>query len=261
MERNYVVEHCMTCLFWYVESLSPGEAADLQSAFIRKPVVLGENPQIMNPGFHQPLQMASLAGDARRAQIFYESNKRTRTQRNLEILKANSDKQARYRQWFQDYNDYLRSLGADQERPFIVEVSKRRTTINNFFREARSPFQDSTCTICQEDLEPEVVGADQLTVNMARFIACGHIFHHACIESWLCSDGNPRCPICRREYSIVCNYGYDDPVQRFFPADRIYRQVSGYIPFPRNGRGGKGITHIAPILGEPNNLDSDIFLH
>ena len=48
-----------------------------------------------------------------------------------------------------------------------------------------TPYEDSHCTICQEDI---------LAVN-TRIRHCGHSFHSHCIHEWF--GMNPRCPVCR----------------------------------------------------------------
>ena len=48
------------------------------------------------------------------------------------------------------------------------------------------------CSICLD--EPE----------QCSQLKCGHIFHKKCINKWF--QSSKTCPVCRRDYSMNCNY-------------------------------------------------------
>ena len=54
-----------------------------------------------------------------------------------------------------------------------------------------------TCSVCLEDLVPPIKPSDE----KIRALACGHVFHHPCIDPWDKSNNN--CPICRRVIDIT----------------------------------------------------------
>ena len=50
------------------------------------------------------------------------------------------------------------------------------------------------CTICLCRYRPGVV--------VARSSSCPHVFHSACIETWLLRQDDPVCPCCRRDFLV-----------------------------------------------------------
>lgn len=46
----------------------------------------------------------------------------------------------------------------------------------------------NTCSIC----------IDEIADGSGHELACGHVFHPACLITWLCR-GNPSCPTCRHD--------------------------------------------------------------
>ncbi|NRA92440.1 MAG: hypothetical protein HRU26_07095, partial [Psychroserpens sp.] len=60
------------------------------------------------------------------------------------------------------------------------------------FRSIQMPNSES-CSICLESFKE--------TVDRVRILSCYHVFHSACIDSWLTSHS--RCPLCRQQVKIL----------------------------------------------------------
>jgi hypothetical protein len=73
-----------------------------------------------------------------------------------------------------------------ESEPSVIRVLSRTTEL--FVYQAQET-QSSTelCSICRNGLVHGEI--------CRRVRACGHFFHHACIDSWL--DRNQTCPVCR----------------------------------------------------------------
>ncbi|CAL1414306.1 unnamed protein product [Linum trigynum] len=50
------------------------------------------------------------------------------------------------------------------------------------------------CPICRE-------GIFQSQENTGKRVPCGHVYHAACISSWLSNSGDGSCPLCRASIS------------------------------------------------------------
>ena len=49
---------------------------------------------------------------------------------------------------------------------------------------------DCSCPVCMDDMD----------VQTARKLKCGHVFHMDCIQRWLCTrEGSRKCPVCRAD--------------------------------------------------------------
>ncbi|KAL2070642.1 hypothetical protein VTL71DRAFT_13668 [Oculimacula yallundae] len=203
---------------------------------------LGENPKVINPDFQSGWEIREMALNARAEQTHYDLT--TRTQKELQEVAESRQFYERRLGWFRARDNFY---GPPHFRPnpHVIFALARTTTPDVFFVEAQRPFQYTTCTICQEVLTPEVeAGNFEVPVNMVRELDCGHLFHHVCLETWLVSDDNPRCPVCRSQYNVLCAYPHTKPVWRFYPNENMYHQISGHVPFPSTGRGGKGFNHL-----------------
>ncbi|CAI0543525.1 unnamed protein product [Linum tenue] len=49
------------------------------------------------------------------------------------------------------------------------------------------------CPICREGFPPQE--------NTGKRVPCGHVYHAACISSWLSNSGDGSCPLCRASIS------------------------------------------------------------
>ncbi|KAK1376183.1 Potyviral helper component protease-interacting protein 1 [Heracleum sosnowskyi] len=60
-----------------------------------------------------------------------------------------------------------------------------------------NPFAKMICTICFEDLKPNVEDLQSISI-------CGHVFHELCIQQWFeyCTNGKKKnCPVCKQTCS------------------------------------------------------------
>ena len=76
---------------------------------------------------------------------------------------------------------------ASEELPFYT-ISQNDIP----FRSIQMPNSES-CSICLESFKE--------TVDRVRILSCCHVFHSACIDSWLTSHS--RCPLCRQHVRIA----------------------------------------------------------
>jgi hypothetical protein len=72
-----------------------------------------------------------------------------------------------------------------------------RYTEQGVYDENFAEYEESSCCICLEDFKTAVQG----TIGITKVKRCGHMFHTACIKSWLTSSKtiltkDPRCPLC-----------------------------------------------------------------
>jgi len=73
-----------------------------------------------------------------------------------------------------------------EDPPYIVlgdRISFRSIQMSN----------SEPCSICLEPFKE--------TVDLVRILSCGHVFHSACIDSWL--TAHSRCPLCRQQVRIA----------------------------------------------------------
>lgn len=55
------------------------------------------------------------------------------------------------------------------------------------------------CAICLEELPNDLNFSCSACDKTAEILRCGHVFHEACINTWVSSGGNDVCPICRKK--------------------------------------------------------------
>lgn len=55
------------------------------------------------------------------------------------------------------------------------------------------------CAICLEELPEGLNFSCSDCDSAAKILRCGHVFHEACIDTWVSSGGNNGCPICRKK--------------------------------------------------------------
>ena len=60
------------------------------------------------------------------------------------------------------------------------------TLFKDFLKDFHTEIYTS-CSICLEEFKLE---------ESIRVTNCNHIFHHKCIEEWICKS--PTCPLCRK---------------------------------------------------------------
>jgi RING/U-box domain-containing protein len=80
--------------------------------------------------------------------------------------------------------------GADQltpSGPTLAEIFRSRFRPARFGRRRPGPAATPDCRVCLVRFEAEAV------VNR---LPCGHVFHRACLETWLDYD-HATCPLCR----------------------------------------------------------------
>ena len=66
-----------------------------------------------------------------------------------------------------------------------LRTLRESSTIHNF---SELDTNQETCSICRESFDES---------SIVRKLACGHIFHIACVDEWF--ESNIRCPLCRQD--------------------------------------------------------------
>ncbi|KAK8112937.1 hypothetical protein PG984_013463 [Apiospora sp. TS-2023a] len=86
-----------------------------------------------------------------------------------------------------DQHQSFHNMWPDQPRPHSLRARLWRMIRRHRHNggEEEPPMSPSTCSICTEDFRQ----GDKL-----RNLACGHLFHPACIDPWLC-DRSRTCPL------------------------------------------------------------------
>ncbi|CAI0387082.1 unnamed protein product [Linum tenue] len=86
--------------------------------------------------------------------------------------------------------DETLSLPTDIPRQVADSIS----LIDRLPTAAAPPSDGDPCPICREGFPPEE------STGGGKRVPCGHVFHAACISSWL-SNSSGSCPLCRRGIS------------------------------------------------------------
>ncbi|CAM0952768.1 unnamed protein product [Alopecurus aequalis] len=92
---------------------------------------------------------------------------------------------------YQPHN-YTGARDDDPLEPSAPVMAARRAAVESLpvttlTRETATVGQQTTCPICLHEF--------QAGDSARRLPACGHVFHVACVDSWLLSK--PQCPMCR----------------------------------------------------------------
>lgn len=65
---------------------------------------------------------------------------------------------------------------------------------NEFLSKKSAALEDSKCPICLGEFD-----INETTRNLRQFNSCSHIFHSACLQTWLATKNN--CPVCKQSLS------------------------------------------------------------
>ncbi|KFB37270.1 Anaphase-promoting complex subunit 11 [Anopheles sinensis] len=66
-------------------------------------------------------------------------------------------------------------------------------------------MNDDVCGICLEPCDASCPNCEILGEPCPpAFGFCSHCFHMHCILKWVISQGNGRCPKCRKEWNFAC---------------------------------------------------------
>ncbi|KAJ8768610.1 hypothetical protein K2173_023514 [Erythroxylum novogranatense] len=82
------------------------------------------------------------------------------------------------------------SFDLDDALTLPANFGHQVTVSNSLVSNMPRASTDDVCTVCLETFQPE---------NMGRRSPCGHVYHAACIFSWLCHRNS--CPLCRYNIS------------------------------------------------------------
>ncbi|PVH87566.1 hypothetical protein DL98DRAFT_525605 [Cadophora sp. DSE1049] len=208
---------------------------------------IGEGAYIRNPGIHSPDEMRFYAYRARIIQIHFE--KCTRAQAREKLQQEELERLQRNQDWYYAHRKFFSNpINIEAGLPYILDLKDKDRAPSNLVAEAHPPFDD-VCSICLDSLEKE----SEDKQNLARKLSCNHHFHHDCIVNWLgfgMSDpnapgtdvdifagvGDIRCPKCRSDCGpIVFKSDGEEPIYRWYPAEKRYWQVGGHIAFPSYG--------------------------
>ena len=81
---------------------------------------------------------------------------------------------------------FLNSMENVIVRPSLEQINAASTVFN---MPTTPDISDTTCTVCQDTMEP--------SVPVRRLNTCHHQFHKSCIDTWF--ERSVRCPVCRRD--------------------------------------------------------------
>ncbi len=84
--------------------------------------------------------------------------------------------------------DEVAQLGGE-----IVFQDAAATARGHSGEEHQDGAKGTSCVVCMCDLE---------TGDLARQLACGHIFHKQCVDGWL-QEGHKSCPVCRISIEVT----------------------------------------------------------